>query len=631
MRTSRISSRTLVWLLLAVGLGSCDFLSTEPKSELTTANFFTTADQAIQATNATYSMLRVWEVHVFLWIGMTDIASDDATKGSIPGDAPSIQGALDDLTWDSGNEAFRATWTGYYQGIYRANEAIHGIPGVPMDATVKARLIGENKFLRAYYYFFLARAYGGVPLITHPLEPSEYRQSRASRDAIYDLIVQDLTDASATLPRRSQYATTDLGRATKGAAQSLLAEAYLYRKDYAHALAYADSVIASGEYTLFPDYAGIFTTAGENSSESVFEVQSALTPGGGCQPSEGCSNVQYAEVQGVRGTPNIGWGFNTPSADLEAAYEAGDPRLEATILYPWKLLPDGSGRVVYLNPQMIDNNRFSQKVFVSPDNPGGTFNAGINIRRIRYADVLLMAAEAAYRTSDETKATTYLNQVRARARGTQSVTLGFTPEQLAESIAANVLGLAPGTSRVSVRYVNPSGTGYAAGLRTFSGGCANVSCAPGGPPPIRVDTLDIVQSVNGTPVTTVSDYVTALNTAGAGTSVTLSVLQMRRASPVAPLVTATVPVIITSEALLPDVTASGQALLDAIWHERRVELAMEQQRWFDIVRQGRVAQLMLALGKPFVANDTLYPIPTIEVASGGLCQNPGYGGTPCPP
>ena len=93
MRTSRISSRTLVWLLLAVGLGSCDFLSTEPKSELTTANFFTTADQAIQATNATYSMLRVWEVHVFLWIGMTDIASDDATKGSTPGDAANIQGA----------------------------------------------------------------------------------------------------------------------------------------------------------------------------------------------------------------------------------------------------------------------------------------------------------------------------------------------------------------------------------------------------------------------------------------------------------------------------------------------------------------------------------------------------------
>src|SRR5213080_3130737 len=395
-----------------------------------------------------------------------------------------------------------------------------------MDATLKARLIGENKFLRAYYYFFLARAFGGVPLFTQPLTPDQFIQPRATADEVYALIEQDLQDASAVLPTKLQYAAADVGRATKGAAQGMLAEVYLYRKDYAHALAYADSVIGQPGYGLFSDYTTLFTDAGENSTESVWEVEAAVTPGGGKQPSEGGANIQYAEVQGVRGTPNIGWGFNTPSADLEGAYEPGDPRLEATILYPWKLIPDGSGRVVYLNPQMVENNRFNQKVFVSPDNPGGTFNAGINIRRIRYADVLLVAAEAAYRLADETKARTYLNQVRTRARGTQVVTLGFTPEQLAESIAVNVLGLAAGTSRVSVRYGNPSGSGYAAGLRTFSGGCADTNCAPGGAPPIRVDTLDIVQSVNGTPVTSVSDYVAALNTAGAGTSVTLSVLQM---------------------------------------------------------------------------------------------------------
>ena len=149
MRTPRLTSSVLASLLLVTGLGSCDFLSTEPKSVLTTATFFTTADQAIEATNATYSMLRVYEVHVFLWIGMTDIASDDATKGSVPGDAANIQGALDNLTWDAGNDAFRATWTGYYQGVYRANVALQGIPGVAMDGTLKARLIGENKFLRA--------------------------------------------------------------------------------------------------------------------------------------------------------------------------------------------------------------------------------------------------------------------------------------------------------------------------------------------------------------------------------------------------------------------------------------------------------------------------------------------------
>src|SRR5205809_4444785 len=342
MKTSATATRGLC-LLAVLGLAAgCDFLSTEPKGVLTTENFFKTSDQAVAATNATYNMLREWQVHVFSWLGLTDIVSDDATKGSTPGDA-SILGHFGNLTFDPGNVAFAVPWAGYYEGVYRANVAIQHIPDVTMDATLKARLIGENKFLRAYYYFFLVRAFGGVPLFTQPLTPDQFIQPRATADEVYALIEQDLQDASAVLPTKLQYAAADVGRATKGAAQGLLAQVYLYRKDYAHALAYADSVIASGDYGLYPDYAGIFAASGENSSESVFEVQAAMNPGGGCQPNEGCTNVQYAEVQGVRGTPNIGWGFNTPSADLEAAYEPGDPRLEATILYPWKLIPDGSG------------------------------------------------------------------------------------------------------------------------------------------------------------------------------------------------------------------------------------------------------------------------------------------------
>jgi hypothetical protein len=627
MRTSLVMGRRIC-LLTALGLIGCDFLSTEPKGVLTTENFFKTADQAVQATNATYNMLREWQVHVFSWIGLTDIVSDDATKGSTPGDA-SFLGDLDNLTFDPGNLAFADPWAGYYKGIYRANVAIQNIPNVSMDATLKARLIAENKFLRAYYYFFLVRAFGGVPLLTQPLTPAEFVQARATSAEVYALIEQDLQDASASLPKKSQYAPEDLGRATKGAAQSMLAEAYLYQKDYPHALAYADSVIASAEYSLFADYSTLFTQAGKNSSEGVFEVEAAVMPGSGCSPGDGCSNVQYAEVQGVRGTPNIGWGFNTPAPELEAVYEPGDPRLEATILYPWELLPDGSPRVVYFNPSML-NNRYSQKVFVSPDNPGGTFNAGINIRRIRYADVLLIAAEAAYQTGDVAKATNYLNQVRARARGGPAAkTLGFTAEQLATSIAETVLGLAAGTSRVFVRYANPNGAAYTAGLRSFAAGCSDVSCASAAIPPVRVDTVDIIQSVNGTAVTTPSDYFTAVNGTIAGSPVTLQVQRLARANPTAPLTSQALTIPITSQNLLPDVAAAGQALLDAIWQERRVELAMEQQRWFDIRRQdgvtpGRAALLMAAAGKTFVARDTLYPIPSGEVQIAGLQQNPGY-------
>jgi hypothetical protein len=187
---------------LAAAVPACD-IETKPLGLLTTENFFQTSDQAIQATNATYAMLRNWTVHVFSWIGLTDIASDDATKGSTPADAAFLLD-LDNLNFDPGNLAFIDPWTGYYAAIYRANVAIQGISGSNIDATLKERLIGENKFLRAYYYFFLVRGWGGVPLITAPLRPAEFQQQRATAEAVYNQIEQDLTDAIAVLPEKSE-------------------------------------------------------------------------------------------------------------------------------------------------------------------------------------------------------------------------------------------------------------------------------------------------------------------------------------------------------------------------------------------------------------------------------------------
>jgi hypothetical protein len=597
-------------LLLAAAIPSCN-LATEPLGVLTSENFFKTSDQAIASTNATYSQLRDWQVHVFSWLGLTDIVSDDATKGSTPGDAGFLAD-LDNLNLDPGNLAFSDPWSGYYKGIFRANVAIEGISGSGIDAALKARLIGENKFLRAYFYFFLVRGWGGVPLITAPLKPTEFTQVRATKEQVYAQLEQDLTDAIAALP--DQYPAADLGRATKGAAQSMLAEVYLFQAKYDQAFQQAQTVISSGRYSLYPDYETLFTRAGENSSESVFEVQSVALEAGG-------AGSQYAEVQGVRGTPNIGWGFNTPAPELEASYENGDPRLQATILYPWELLPDGSGRVVYLNPSML-NNRYNQKVFVSPETPGGAGNSGVNIRRIRYADVLLVGAEAAAKTNRAAQALIWLNQVRARARGGHNITLGFNPELMASSIQS-VLGLPSGTSRVFVRYANPAGPAYAAGFRSFAGDCTG-SCPSTSPPPIRVTNADIITAVDGTPVTTVAEYNAALDTKAPGQPVVVSVL---RASQSTSGVTTTVPMTITinAQALLPPSVAAGQALLDAIWAERRAELGMEQHRWFDIIREGRAQAAMAVAGKTFVVGKhELFPIPAGEVAVAGLKQNPGY-------
>ena len=612
-------------MFLAVGAvaGCGDFLATDPRGQLTTPSFFQTSDHALQATNATYSMLRNWTVHVFSWLGQVEIASDDADKGSTPGDAGFL-GELDNLNFDPANLAFRDPWIGHYQGIYRANVAIQNIPNVNMDEELRARLVGENKFLRAYYYFHLVRAYGGVPLITVPLEAGQFAQTRATAEAVYAQIEQDLTDAIAVLPPKSGYGDADLGRATRGAAQALLGKVHLFQQEYAEAYTNLTAVIESDEYSLVPDYSTIFTTAGENSTESVFEVQVANIEGAGPGPSGAAS--QYAEVQGVRAPPNIGWGFNTPSAALEASYEPGDPRLEATVLYPWEALPDMPALVVYRNPAML-NNRYNQKVYVTPGTPGGTGNAGVNIRRMRYSDVLLMAAEAAFRTGQTGEAQDWLNMVRARARTGRTVTLGFAEEALAEPIA-DVLGYA-GVSRVFARFVEEGTPAHAAGLRSFSDECAGTggTCPNSATPPVRVLNIDIIESVNGTPVTTVASYRSAVDAAAVGTPAAVSV---RRIVQSAGGTTESVQVFnVPAQALLPDVTVTGDALLQAIWAERRAELGMEQHRMFDLRRQnleepGRAAAMFALHGKVWEERHQLYPIPASEVAVAGLTQNPGY-------
>ncbi len=617
-------SAVLFAAAVALGLAGCDdFLSTEPRGQLTTAQFFTTEQQAVEATNATYSHLRDWSVHVFAWIGMTDIASDDANKGSTPADAAD-QLAMDDLAWDAGNGNFSTTWNGYYQGIYRANQAITNIPGIDMDETLQARLIGENKFLRAYFYFFLVRAYGGVPLVTQPLQPDEYYdQPRASVEEVYTLIEQDLRDAIEVLPERSQYGAADLGRVTRGAARSLLARVHLYQAEYEQVYEQATAVINSGEYSLYPNYPELFRQEGENSSESVFEVQAVALQQGG-------AGSQYSQVQGVRGYPNLGWGFNSPSQELQSTFEPGDPRLQATILFAWEELPYGPSEVVYLNTT-TPTNQYNQKVILPLENPGGSSEGGVNIRRIRYADVLLMAAEAAYHTNRADEARMYLNQVRERARQGSGATLGFSPEEMYEPMAQGVLGLEPGDSRVFVRYANPESPAYAAGLRDFQGVCGGPddSCPGNQPvPPVRIVNADIIQAVNGMSVTDLASFEAAVRGLTPGSQATVEVL--RATQPESGTVeTETLTITMPVQQLLPDVTAGGDELLEAIWHERRVELGMEQHRWFDLLRQdreqpGRAEAMLRMHGKTFLDHHRLYPIPLTEIQTAGLEQNPGY-------
>lgn len=603
----------LTGIVFAALIAGCEdsLLDQEPRGELTDPSFFQTEEHAIQATNATYEQLRAFNVHSFPWIGMTEIASDDASKGSTPSDNPEML-AIDNFTFDATNSLFLTPWEAYYQGIFRANLAINGIPNIEeMDETLRNRLIGENQFLRAYYYFFLVRAYGGVPLVLENMEVGDdFTTPRSSAEEIYTQIEQDLQAAISVLPLKSEYAASDLGRATQGAARALLARVHLFQDEFEDAERLAREVIDSGEYSLYPDYDEIFTQQGENSSESVFEVQTVAleTQLGG---------TQYSEVQGVRGNPNLGWGFNNPTQDLLNAYEAGDPRLEPTVLFVHEILPSEED-VVHDNPNMIDE-RYNQKVFIPISNPGGNANGGSNIRRIRYSDVLLMAAEATYRNGNENDARNFLNQVRERARDGRTATLGLHVEPLSD-LLADTLGLTAEQPAAFIRFVTEGSAGTDAGLQSFDFELTaddNV---------ILVNSIDIIQAVNGTAVSGPEDFYSEMEGVSAGQTVTVDILRATQTYDEAlNTTTENIQATVTAEELLPDVTASGQALLDAIWHERRVELAMEQHRFFDIVRQGRAAELLTEQGKSFEeGTNEIYPIPQDEVDLSGLEQNEGY-------
>lgn len=395
-------------------LMSCnDFLNVSPQSELTQEAFPKTQQDALQSTNAVYSTLRDWHYHSG-GFPILDIMSDDAHKGSSPNDQANTVGAYEDFSHSPTGDGLGRWYNALYEGIRRANIVIEKVPPISINENLKNRYLGEASFLRALYYFDLVRAFGGVPLVTSTEPPLEVPKSSA--EEIYTQVEEDLLFAIDNLPPKSDYSQSDLGRATRGAAQALLARVYLFRGDFENAEDYAMAVINSNEYGLEPNFVDANGEAGEHGIESVFEIGAISS-----SPVEAGGN-QYANTQGVRGTPNRGWGFNRPSLDLRDAFEAGDPRLEGTIIDLGDVIDgieiEGDGDT----PDQVTNDQgdvikvecYNRKVWIT----GTTTNTqwGHNRRLIRYADVLLMAAEALNENNKPGQALVYLNEVRERAR-----------------------------------------------------------------------------------------------------------------------------------------------------------------------------------------------------------------------
>ncbi len=377
---------------------SDDFVDIKPEGVVIADDFFKTEDDAMRATNAIYSFLRSWENTGFPAQYVFGVTGDDVEKGSNPGDASFIN-AYDNFSYTISDDGIHGYWTGQWQAVQRANQVITNVPNIEMNATLKTRLVAEAKMLRAYFYFNLVRIYGGVPIFDGLQE--NYIQPRNTAAEVYAFIVKDLTEASEVLP--ASYGAADLGRVTKGGALGLLSKVYLYMKDYQKAYDTSNQVIGMG-YSLDPDFNHLFRPAGEFGPESVFEVNC------GCSAEFGGS--QYAEVQGVRN--QFGWGFFTPTEALENAFEPGDIRKELSILREGETTLEGD-LIKKGDPQA--GNMWNQKVYVptSLNNNACGYGSIQNLRILRFADILLINAEAANELGNTATAITNLNKVRLRA------------------------------------------------------------------------------------------------------------------------------------------------------------------------------------------------------------------------
>ncbi|HVI47067.1 MAG TPA: RagB/SusD family nutrient uptake outer membrane protein [Chitinophaga sp.] len=489
-------------LALIITVASCKkWVDYDPHDDykVTDLDYFKSEDDYRTMVVSVYSPLQ-W-LNQAVPIG--DIASDNAvTGGENASDVLGLQ-QIDDYTHTANNDYLREIWRSAYEGINRANYMHQYKDKNPAGNVIsfagKDALYGEVYFLRAYYYFVLVRFFGDVPLFAdRRLTLTDSRTLKRSPKAdVYKQIETDLNTAIAALPAIN----AQPGRITRYAAQALLGKVMLYEEKFDAAAAMLENVIA-GPFTLVKNFGDIFLQAGENGSESVFEIQySNLSPyynWGAATRGQGNYAVQQCGIRGLNGgSPYAsGWSTNLPTQNLAQAYTNGDQRKDVTVLdiEAYKAA-NPQFNITYQVAPYKNTGLYNQKYLPRKGETSGQpeLNYLNNYRTIRFAEVLLMAAEAYNRSSapNDNKAQEYLNRVRRRA---------FNDN-------------------------------------------------------------------------------------------------------------------------LHDIITTGTALRQAIWDERRLELAMEGDRFFDLVRTGRAAAVITGFK---TGKHELFPIPQQEVQVSGLTQNPGY-------
>jgi starch-binding outer membrane protein, SusD/RagB family len=513
----------------------------------------------INTTQYEYPNIRWFNYQTFI---QGDAISDDAFLGG-SGDAMGMRG-LELFSSNGINAQTYNFWRVQYIKIYHMNYALEGIAADrTITESLRERYISEVKFLRALNYFMLVRVYGGVPAV-FKLGNDYKTTGRASEQAIYEQIEADLLEAISVLPSRAEYPVSDLGRATRDAARGLLAKVYLYQQKYQQCYDVTSAIISSGIYQLESDYADLWKRGlpnnrrNEHGVESLFEFTSAANP-------EGVNAADWAVAQRAHQTnfeTSKGWGMINPTLDLLDEFEQGDPRVISTFMFNGDSLVDPTGKIVIAvetsfgnsfraNEHHMLNMKVHRKL---TDNPASTDNSGENYIVLRYADILLMHAEAANELGYTSEALAKINIVRARARN--SVRTDYRREYI------NFKGVVP----------NPNLPAEES-ERSFQ----------------KYDWYSVEET-----------------------------------------------------SILPDIAITGKdELRMAIWKERRVEFALEGERFYDLVRQSkvipnRVGNLMRTFAQKWNTEKGKYfedgtherfPIPQSEIDLMGpqlIPQNPGY-------
>lgn len=423
----KITHSLVVWLCIAAiaTITSCKkFLETAPQGQISEEAISSDPAAAETLVTGVYNSLWDGQVHGFDYVSATNIVSDDADKGSTATDGANSHGLLDNLTVDPSVGIINNIWSGHFRAIARANQALDKIPLSPSGEDTRRRLEAEVRFLRAYLYFNLVRFFGGVPIISSVPPVDQINdpalQKRATRAETYNFIVGDLEFAKNNLPIKGS-ASTQVGRATKGAAMGLLAKVYLYLQDWQKAFTLTDSIInnQAGTYSLLPNYETIWREAGMNGAESLFEVQTGTNLA--CNAAIPIYTVcQGPRAGGRRGWSDLGFGFGGPSLSLMNEYEANDRRRAATVIF---INPPPQGTFLwdgYRVPSRdsVENDRYNYKAYhsrTSERNCGVNDRLPKNLRILRLGDILLIHAEAAFALNNTTAALVDINKLRTRA------------------------------------------------------------------------------------------------------------------------------------------------------------------------------------------------------------------------